>query len=148
MPWVIFQRYFALYLCIINHNWAKLTTSVRCIKCGTCLPAILKSCSAAHPCDATHISRWLLLYIHVTLHSNSVIVALGTTAVQVCHLSFREHVASILRCEMADTNVLLKLWYQLIWPRVTTQKTITWCNSTSRDVMERELMCWILCQMP
>ena len=83
MPRIIFQRHFALYFCVINHNWAKLTTSVRRIERCTCLPVILKPLSDIHRCDATRVPQWLSLYTCHTMQC-LLLVVLITTAVIHC----------------------------------------------------------------
>jgi len=84
MPRIIFQRHFALHFCVINHNRAKLTTSVRRIERCTCLPVMLKSLSVIHPCDAVRVPRCTVI---ITLHKACYAVSVvGHPHYYSCHI--------------------------------------------------------------
>jgi hypothetical protein len=96
MPRIIFQRHFALYFCVVDHDWAELATGVRRVERGACLPVILKSPSAICPYDAVRVPQWISLYTrHATWWLS--FVALVTTAV--------------IQCANKNTPSMTPCWY-------------------------------------
>ena len=142
MPRIIFQWHFALYFCVINHNWAELTTSVRRIERCTCLPVILQALSAIHPCDAIRIPRRLSLYTRHTMHC-LLLVAVITTAVKQCANRSRPSIGTMLTYlgkQKKEHPVGYEVWYCVhnmaipnvgVWNFITSLKG-TYCHHLQR----------------